>query len=279
MKGVIVAAGYGTRFLPLTKSMPKEMLPLYDRPLIDFILDEFEEAGIEDVIVITSRRKKVLEDYLDREIELEHVFEKNNRNDLLKTIKPRKMNFSFIRQFEMKGTGHALLLLKPFITEPFIAAYPDDIVLSKPGVSMRLTELYNLTGKNVLAARTELDNISRFGVIKCRSEGGVLQVEKIVEKPTREEASGNFVSIGRYLYTPEMLDVLEEGYDMNNKGEYYHIDAVNKLAEMGKFVAYKIEGLMLDTGEPESYLKSILLYIGRHPEGSRILSDFIKSRG
>lgn len=255
MKGVIVAAGYGTRFLPLTKSLPKEMLPLYDRPLIDFILDEFEEAGIKDVIIISSRRKKPLEDYLDKEIELEQELGKSKKSKMLNSIKPRNMNFCFIRQKEMKGTGQALLMIKPFIQqEPLIVAYPDDIVLSDPGLTSSMIDLYNRTGKNILAIRKEQVNLSRYGVVKFKKSGEFLDIEKIVEKPDNGNAPSNFVSIGRYLYTPEILDFLETDYKNHTGGEFYHIEAINKLAEMGRVQALEISGTMLDTGEPESYL-------------------------
>ncbi|MGA2141142.1 MAG: UTP--glucose-1-phosphate uridylyltransferase [Brevinematales bacterium] len=277
MKGVIVAAGYGTRFLPVTKTLPKEMLPLYDRPLIDFILDEFEEAGIKDVIIISSRRKKVLEDYLDRETELEHVLEKGNKKDSLRSIRPRNMNFCFIRQQEMKGTGQALLLIKPYIKdEPFIVAYPDDIVIGSPGVSSMMIDMHKTGGKNILAVRKELINPSRYGVVRLKKTGR-LDIEELVEKPAKKDAPSDLISIGRYLFTPEILSILEKGYEKHHEGqgEYYHIDAINKLASEDKVSAFEISGLMLDTGEPESYLMSLLMYIERHPSGSLVLKEFL----
>jgi UTP--glucose-1-phosphate uridylyltransferase len=281
MKGVIVAAGYGTRFLPLTKTMPKEMLPLWDKPLIDFILDEFEEAGIRDIVVITSRRKAALENYLDREAELESVFGKEGRTDLLDKIKTRKMNFVFIRQQEMKGTGHALLLTKPVIgNDAFVVAYPDDIVLSRngePGLSAQLVQHFNQHGKNILAVRTEKENISRYGVIQPREKDGMTLVEKIVEKPSAKDAPSDMVSVGRYLFTPELLDLLEKGYRNHTKGEFYHIDAINQLASQEKVAAFRTQGIVLDTGESDSYLQSILLYAGRSPKGSKIIDAFIKN--
>ncbi len=278
MKGVIVAAGYGTRFLPLTKTLPKEMLPLFDRPLIDFILDEFEEAGIKDVIVITSRRKKVLEDYLDREVELEEILKRDRKNKLLESIKPRNLNIIFIRQQEMLGTGYAILITNPVIgDEPFVVAYPDDIVLSKPGLTKKMVEIYQKTGKNILAIRNEEENISRYGVIKPYEEDGFTYIEKIVEKPDAKDAPSSFVSFGRYLFTPEILSLLEEGYRKHTGGEFYHIDSINMLASQKKVLAYKIEGIELDTGEPASYLKSFLTYIKDHPVGGKILKDFIDS--
>lgn len=277
MKAVIVAAGYGTRFLPLTKTLPKEMLPLFDKPLIDFILDEFEDAGIKDVIVITSRRKKILDDYLDREVELEEILKRDNKTSLLESIKPRKMNITYIRQQEMKGTGQALLLTKSSIgNEPFIVAYPDDIVLSTPSLSKQMRELYEKTGKSVLAVRQEHVNVSRYGVIQPRAEGALIAVESIIEKPKASEAPSNLVSVGRYLFTPELLDLLEEGFKKHTGGEFYHIGAINTLAAAGKVLAHELTGTMLDTGEPATYLESILTYAKNHPVGKLIMEDFFK---
>jgi UTP--glucose-1-phosphate uridylyltransferase len=278
MYGVIVAAGYGTRFLPLTKTLPKEMLPLFDKPLIDFILDEFEEAGIKDVIIITSRRKKIMDDYLDREIELETVLKRDGKTAMLDSIKPRNLNYIFVRQQEMMGTGHALLLTRPIIgNNPFIVAYPDDIVLGKPGLSSQLKDLYEKTGNNVLAVREENENITRYGVIQPKVLNGFTYMEKIVEKPDKVNAPSNLVSVGRYLFTGEILELLEEGFKKHSTGEFYHIDAINRLASEGKVLAHKVQGTVLDTGEPNTYLESILTYIKSHPKGSRVLDAFVKN--
>lgn len=128
MKGLIIAAGYGTRFLPVTKTVPKEMLPLINKPSIDFIVEEFIASGIREILIITSRRKKVMDDYFDREIELESVFEREGKTDKLEAVKPHEAEIFFKRQTEMKGTGHALLQAKAFIGDnPFVVAYPDDL--------------------------------------------------------------------------------------------------------------------------------------------------------
>ncbi len=275
MKGVIVAAGYGSRFLPLTKTLPKEMLPLFDKPLIDFILDEFEEAGIKDVVVITSRRKKMLEDYLDREVELEEALRKDGRKELLERIKPRNLNIVFIRQQEMKGTGHALLLAKPVLgKEAFVVAYPDDIVLSKPGLTKQILALHEKTGKIILAVREENENLSRYGVIQPKKIGQSIYVESIVEKPINPPS--NLVSIGRYLYTHELLELLEEGFKDHKDGEFFQMDALNHLARQDKVMAYETEGLMLDTGEPYSYLNSLFLYLQNHPTASKVFRNFVE---
>lgn len=279
MKGVIVAAGYGTRFLPVTKSVPKEMLPLWDKPLIDFILDEFEEAGIRDVILITSRRKSALENYLDREIELEQVFEKEGKKAFLDAIKPRNMNFLTVRQREMKGTGHAILLAKQALgREEFVVAYPDDIVLSKPGLTRRMADHYSKNGKSILAVRRETENISRYGVIELKKDGDRL-VNRIVEKPKAEDAPSDLVSVGRYLFTAEILDLLEEGWKKHRGGEFYHIDAINEMAARGRVAALEVEGTVLDTGETDSYLESLLKYVDRHPRGKAILEKYLKNSG
>lgn len=278
MKGVIVAAGYGSRFLPLTKTLPKEMLPLFDKPLIDFILDEFEEAGIKDVIIITSRRKKALDDYLDREVELETVLSKEGKNALVNKIKPRDLNYIFIRQQEMKGTGQALLLAKPIVgNEPFVVAYPDDIVLSSPGITKKMVDCYHQCGKNILAIRNETKNLSRFGVIIPKKIGDFTYMHGIVEKPKPGEEPSDMVSIGRYLFTPEIMQCLEEGYKNHTHGEYYHIDAINKLAAKDAVITYDIDGIMLDTGEPYSYLTSLLTYVKQHPSAGKVLDDFVKN--
>jgi UTP--glucose-1-phosphate uridylyltransferase len=280
VKGVIVAAGYGTRFLPVTKTIPKEMLPLFDKPIIDFILDEFEEAGIKDVIIVTSRRKKVLEDYLDKEVELENYFRENKKVELLNFIKPRSMNFYFVRQREMKGTGDALLGIKNLISEDaFVVAYPDDVVLSKPGLTKRLIDLYSKTNKNVLAVRVENENLSRFGVIKPEYDGEFLFVQEIVEKPPVDKAPSNLVSIGRYLFKKELFDLLQKDfYNYKGGGEFYHINAINTMCKNKDVLAFEIDGIMLDTGDLKNYALSFLKYLDFHPEGREILDSFLKRR-
>ena len=277
MKAVIVAAGYGSRFLPITKTVPKEMLPIFDKTLLDLILDEIEDAGIKDVIVITSRRKRVLEDYLDREVELECALEKAKKTKLLETIRPRNLNFEFIRQREMMGTGHALLSCRAAIgNEAFVVAYPDDIVISKPGLTRRMVETYNKTGQNLLAVREEAGDVSRFGVIEPYREAGEIKVRSIVEKPAIGTEPSHLISIGRYLFTPELLDLLDKAFLHHQGGEFYHIGSINKLAASGKVSACVVEGLMLDTGEPGSYFNSLLEYAFRHPVARPILDRFVK---
>ncbi len=264
MKGIIVAAGYGTRFLPITKTVPKELLPLIDRPAIDFIVKEFIEAGIKEIVVITSRRKKALEDWFDREIELERIFIEEEKKDALALISPRAgLSVAFVRQERMLGTGQALLLAKPFIgNEPCIVAYPDDIVLGS-SLSKQLVEAHNKTGCSVMASELIEGDISRYGVLDLAEDS--LHVRGIVEKPKSGTEPSKLISLGRYLFTSEFFEILEEEWnrtlaaEMPTK-EFYHIGALNRLMQAGKVVHEKIAGTRLDTGEPSGYLDALIRY-------------------
>lgn len=272
MKGVIVAAGYGTRFLPVTKTLAKEMLPLLNKPSIAFIIEEFLAAGINDIIVITSRRKRSLEDYLDREMELEALFESEHAKAKLDLIKPYPAHFSFVRQMEMKGTGHALLQVKPLIAgEPVVVAYPDDLHFGTKPLAKQLVETYEKTGCSVLASFFDPPEIHRYGVLDIAADG--LHVNDIVEKPAIGKEPSKEASMGRYLYTPEFFDYLEEGYRYHTTGEYYHVYALNKLMKAGKVVYKRMEGERLDTGNISGFLQATLKYAKTFPELREIIKQ------
>ena len=261
MKGIIIAAGYGTRFLPATKTLPKEMFPIVDTPAIDFIVDEFIDSGIKDILIVTSRRKKVLEDYFDREMELETVFGKENDLKKLDRIRSKNANFYFIRQSEMLGTGHAILICREFTgNDPFIVAYPDDIVFSEKPLSLQLCDIYEKTGGSVLAV-TEIDgDVSRYGVIDYEQPDGLLKVKNIIEKPAKGEEPSRMISIGRYLFTPDFMESLDEKYKLKNKGEFYPMDSINQLAREGKVFACNYEGERMDIGDKTGYIEAIIKY-------------------
>jgi UTP--glucose-1-phosphate uridylyltransferase len=279
MKGIIVAAGYGTRFLPVTKTVPKEMLPIINVPSIAFIVDEFVKSGIEDIIIISSRRKKVLEDYFDREIELEGIFEKEGKGDRLQRIvPPANVRFAFVRQQRMLGTGHALLQVKGLVgSDACIVAYPDDLHLGDPPLAAQLIDTWRTSGCSVMASIHEAGDVSRYGVLDIAADGK--HVQAIVEKPLRGAEPSHEVSIGRYLYTPEFFDYLEEGWERHEGGEYFHIYALNKLMEAGKVVYKRLTGTRLDTGEPEGYLDAILRYADTVPSLRAVVDEFIRRRG
>ena len=272
MKGIIVAAGYGTRFLPVTKTIPKEMLPLINKPSISFIIEEFIQSGIKDIIVISSRRKKVLEDFFDREVELEEIFRREGAEEKLASIKPQDARFSFIRQTEMMGTGHALLQAAPLIgNEPAIVAYPDDIHMGETPLAGQLIKNYEETGCSVLATIHNPPHLERYGVLDLAEDGK--HVKGIVEKPPKGQAPSKEVSIGRYLYTPEFFQYLQEGWEKHSGGEYYHIYALTKLMDQNKVVFKETEGERLDTGEPAGFLRATLRYAAKDPELLQIIKE------
>ncbi len=276
MKGIIVAAGYGTRFLPITKTIPKEMLPVGLKPSIAYIVDEFVASGISEIIIISSRRKKAMEDYFDHEIELEELFRKEGKADKLGKIEPPEAHFVFVRQTEMRGTGHALLQVKDLVAnEPCVVAYPDDLHFGEVPLARQLIEVYQKTGKCVLATIYEHGDVSRYGVVDPCDDG--LGVKGFVEKPRAGAEPSHEVSIGRYLYTPEFFTWIEEGWKHHTGGEYYHTYALNKMIELGKFAYHRVEGLRLDTGEPAGYFEAILENARRDPELRPVLHRFIAS--
>jgi len=277
MKGVIVTAGYGTRFLPVTKTIPKEMLPLITRPSIEFIVEEFVASGITDILFITSRRKKSLEDYFDREIELESVFREGGEEKKLAKISPVKANCYFVRQREMRGTGNALLLARPFTGgDPFVVAYPDDLHFGEKPLALQLIETYQRTGCTVLATLHDPPDINRYGVISISPDG--LHVTGIEEKPRKGKEPSREASIGRFLYTPDFLDALEDAWRKHGAGEFFHTPAVLALAKKGRVVFKRVEGERLDTGEPGGYLEAIIRYAESVPELKRALDRILSKR-
>ena len=270
MKGIIVAAGYGTRFLPATKTVPKEMLPLIDKPSIAFIVEEFLASGITEILIISSRRKKALEDYFDHEVELESTFARDGMEEKLEKIRPYKAKVYFVRQQEMLGTGHALLQAKSLLgNEPFVVAYPDDLHFGAVPLARQLIDLYEQTGCCVLSTIYDPPNIGRYGVLKLADDN--LHALDIIEKPEPGQEPSREASIGRYLYTYELFRLLEEGWELHRGGEYYHTYALRQLMKEGKVVYRRIEGDRLDTGSPEGYLEAIIRYAASQPQYREVL--------
>lgn len=275
MKGIIVAAGYGTRFLPATKTLPKEMLPLINKPSLAFIIEEFIASGIKDIIIISSRRKKSMEDFLDREVELENIFRKEQREDKLALIQPYEARFSFIRQTEMRGTGHALLQVKELVgNDACVVAYPDDLHFGEKPLCAQLIETWKESGCSVMATIHNPPHLERYGVLDLAEDG--FHVKDIVEKPPVGQAPSQEVSIGRYLYTPEFFNYLEEGWQKHEGGEYYHVYALKKLMQAGKVVYRETEGSRLDTGDPEGFLRATLKYALQNPSYRQVIQEEVQ---
>ncbi len=266
MKGIIVAAGYGTRFLPATKSLPKEMLPLLDKPALALIVEEFIQSGIRDIIVVTSRRKQSLENFLDRDSELEGVFTAENSSKKLEKIRPYEgVNFCFVRQQKMLGSGDALLSAVPWLGDgPAVVAYPDDLHFGDVPLAKQLINQYEKTGHCVCAAMEVKGDISRYGVFSF-AQG--LQVNGFVEKPAAGSEPSRMASIGRYLLTPEYFEALKEAQrNFKGPGEFYHVEGLFSLIKKGHVDALPFEGLRVDTGEPGGYLEAILYYAAQHED-------------
>jgi len=278
VKGVIVAAGYGSRFLPVTRCVPKEMLPIVDRPAIDWIVSEYIDAGIEDILVITSRRKKILEDWFDRQPELEVAMADSPAK--LDKLVPPKARVQFIRQAEMKGTGHALLLARTFAgSDPVVVAYPDDL-FTHGNCAADLIAAYERTGACVMSA-VELpgQDVSRYGVLEpVERSDGAIGVRRIAEKPAVGTEPSSLVSLGRYLYIPEVFDLLAEGLAEHATGEFFPTDAINVLGAQGRVVAAVVDAQRWDTGQPFEYLQTVVELALEHPEIGEDFRRWLKSR-
>ncbi len=274
MKGVILAAGYGTRFLPASKTIPKEMFPLLDKPAISFIVDEFIQAGIDKFIVVSSRRKKVLNDYFDRDIELEQFLSGEKRKKIL----PPQIEVTFLYQRQMLGAGDALMMLEPWINdEPFVVAYPDDIHVGVSPLSSQLMAMYQRTNRSVLALQETEGDISRYGVAAVRSCEGMELVTELVEKPEPGSEPSRLVSYGRYLFTPDIFTALHQAREYySGAGEFIQDQALQHLITEGKIAAVRFEGRILDVGTPLGYLQASVEYALSRQEYREQLLAFLK---
>ena len=279
MKGVILAAGYATRFLPASKTIPKEMFPLIDRPAIDFIVQEMVDSGIQDILLVSSRRKKVLEDYFDREVELSSAFEESHQHKKLELIKPTTANIFTLRQQYMMGTGNALMLVEPFVNnEPFVVAYPDDIVFGDPPLTQQLIDAWEACGDTILTVKELPKNeLQRYGIIDPENTGKRMKVRSMVEKPESGTEPSSFATYGRYLYTPDIFDALRSS-DTRHKhqGEFTQTEAINLMAAKGKVSALQFEGTRYDLGEPLGYLVSSIKVAMERSEFKKPLLEEMK---
>lgn len=277
MKGIIIAAGYGTRFLPCTKTVPKEMFPLVNKPAITFIIDEFIASGIKDILIVTSRRKKALDDFFDREVELESVFTHEGKTAQLDLIAPPEANIYFARQQVMRGTGDAILLAESFAAgEPVCVAYPDDIVIGTLPLAAQLMQAATAPSDCVLGVMpVPASEVNRYGIITPGENGRVLG---IVEKPPLDQAPSHLATIGRYILPASIFPLLRAERERIQSGEFYHVGSVNTLAKQGHVIGTEFSGQRLDVGEPVGYVKAILEYALSHPEWASELRPWLRER-
>ncbi|MBF8266785.1 MAG: galU [Dehalococcoidia bacterium] len=279
-KAVIPAAGLGTRFLPITKAVPKELLPLVDRAAIQYAVQEAAAAGIEQVIVVTSRGKEAIADYFDRHLELESILTvKGDSQRLLEVRRLSEMaQMTYIRQPEQLGLGHAVLCASRAVgEEPFAVILPDVIVLGEPGATSQLLEVFHRYGASVIAVEEVLaSEIQNYGVIVPQPIAeGVYRVLGTVEKPAPEEAPSNLAILGRYIFTPEIFDALAR-VKPGAKGEIQLTDGMGLLLESQPMYAFRLHGVSYDVGNPLGLLKaSIELALAREDMGPA-LREFLR---
>jgi UTP--glucose-1-phosphate uridylyltransferase len=278
-KAIIPAAGLGTRFLPATKAMPKEMLPIVDKPTIQYIVEEAIASGIEDIIIVTGKGKRAIEDHFDNAYELEQILMKQGKLDLLEKVKePSKVDIHYIRQKEPKGLGHAVWCARNFIgDEPFAVLLGDDIVQSETPCLKQLIDQYEQTFSSVIGVQKVPDNEThRYGIIDpLEQHGRRYQVRQFVEKPAPGTAPSNLAIMGRYILTPEIFLFLEK-QEAGAGGEIQLTDAIQKLNEIQRVFAYEFEGKRYDVGEKLGFIKTTIEFALQHDELRDDLIQFVE---
>lgn len=260
-KAIIPAAGLGTRFLPATKAQPKEMLPIVDKPTIQYIVEEAIESGIEDILIITGRNKRAIEDHFDKSVELEMELEQRNKTELLNLVRKvsNMANITYIRQKEPKGLGDAIYCGKNFIAdEPFAVLLGDDIVDSQTKPCLKqLMDVYDEYKTTILGIKeVPKGEVNKYGIVSgMYIEDGVYKVKDLIEKPTPEEAPSNVAILGRYIITPEIFKVLEHTAP-GAGGEIQLTDALRELAKKEAMYAYNFEGKVYDVGDKLGFLQA-----------------------
>lgn len=280
-KVVIPAAGFGTRFLPATKSLPKEMFPIVDTPTLQYVVEEAVNSGITDVLIILGKNKKCIEDHFDYAVELENLLAKAGKNAAIKVVRDiaDMANFHYIRQKEMKGSGHAILLAKAFVgNEPFGVIYGDDVVYNpnSPALS-QLIKAYETTGKTIVGCQNvPREEAIKYGVVQPGAvKGRYTEIKGFVEKPPIDKLPSTLASMGRYVLTPDIFDILETTPPSPN-GEVYLTDAILTLANTSGAYAYDFEGKRYDVGDKVGYIEASIEYGLRDDSINAKLKDYLK---
>lgn len=266
---VFPCAGYGTRFLPATKSIPKEMLPLIDKPIVQYGVEEAISSGLDKIVIITSRGKESILDHFDKAIDLEQSLRDRNKDELLATVTDVSdmIDVIGVRQKEARGLGHAVLMAKDAVgDEPFAVLLPDDVILADPPCLAQMKEIYARTGRPVIALmEVDPSQTSRYGIIDGEHVGdGTYRIRSMVEKP-KQNAPSNLAIIGRYILPPEIFSLLAETKE-GAGGEIQITDALQQLVASGDFYGLLFKGVRYDAGEKLGYLKATVDYALRHPD-------------
>ena len=282
-KAVIPAAGFGTRFLPETKAMPKEMLPIVDKPTIQYIVEEIQDSGIEQILIISGHAKRAIENHFDSSPELEQHLYETGKMKLLKEIrKISDIKIHYVRQKYMRGLGDAILCAKEFIDgEPFGVILGDDIVYTGNGepALRQLMDQYDKTGGTVIGCQTvRPEQVSSYGIIDgvATDDPNLLKVRDMVEKPNVEEAPSRFAALGRYVITPDVFDVLEQTKP-GKGGEIQLTDALRVMAHNESVYAYNFAGKRYDTGDKLGYLKATVEFALRREDLGPAFKEYLLS--
>ena len=269
-KAVFPVAGMGTRFLPATKANPKEMLPIVDKPLIQYAVEEAVEAGCTEIIFITGRSKRSIEDHFDKAYELENELQLRNKDNLLSQVQnilPEGITCLYIRQAEALGLGHAVLRARSAVgNEPFAVILADDLIDAPRGALSQMIEIYGQTGSSVLGVETvDPSQTGSYGIVETSPWQSFQRIRSIVEKPKPEDAPSNLAVVGRYILTPRIFELLAET-DRGAGGEIQLTDGIAKLVEYEPVLAHAFSGRRYDCGSKTGYLEATLAYGLKHPE-------------
>ncbi|MCP8967831.1 UTP--glucose-1-phosphate uridylyltransferase GalU [Ectobacillus ponti] len=281
-KAIIPAAGLGTRFLPATKAMPKEMLPIVDKPTIQYIIEEAVESGIEDIIIVTGKGKRSIEDHFDHAFELEQNLLEKKKFELLEQVQAssKMVDIHYIRQKEPRGLGHAVWCARKFIgNEPFAVLLGDDIVQAEKPCLRQLMDEYEKTLSSVIGVQTVPQEVThRYGIIDpINSQGRRYQVRNFVEKPQQGTAPSNLAIMGRYILTPEIFMFLEQ-QEIGAGGEIQLTDAIQHLNEIQRVFAYDFEGKRYDVGEKFGFIETTIEMALQREDLRGLLLDFMKQK-
>lgn len=270
-KAVFPAAGLGTRFLPATKSQPKEMLPIIDKPVIQYLVEEAVASGIEEIIIVTGRGKRAIEDHFDRSVELEQFLIERGRADLLTEVRriADLVKIVYVRQPSPRGDGDAILCARSVTgDEPFAVMFGDDLVDGDtPALRQLISVFYEKHAPVVAVQQVAPERVSNYGIVHPRKrDGRTLQLQDFIEKPSREEAPSNYAVIGKYIVTPELLDALERARTLSDNVELKLIDGLREYVRMSPVYGYELSGRRYDTGNKLDFLKATVDFALKRPD-------------
>jgi UTP--glucose-1-phosphate uridylyltransferase len=280
-KAVIPAAGLGTRFLPATKAQPKEMLPIVDKPTIQYIIEEAVNSGIEQIIIVTGRNKRAIEDHFDKSVELELLLHRTEKFEMLEVVEQisNLADIHYVRQKEPLGLGHAILCAKKFIgNDPFAVLLGDDIIDSQKPALRQMIDKFNHVGSSILGCHeVPIEEVVKYGIVHYEEQmGDLFKIKHLVEKPTIESAPSTQAIVGRYILTPAIFSMLEN-VAPDEKGEIQLTEALDQLLKIETIYSYLIEGDRYDVGDKFGFLQASIEFSLKRPELKEKLESYLRS--